>query len=67
MLDELRGFDAIFLGAIGHPDVKPGLEQLSYLPIRLNWIRYQFASRQVYPNVIPGKKQSPQEMICDYP
>lgn len=25
ILDELRGRDAIFLGAIGHPDVKPGI------------------------------------------
>lgn len=25
VLDELKSFDAIFLGAIGHPDVKPGI------------------------------------------
>jgi 3-isopropylmalate dehydrogenase len=25
VIDELRGMDAIFLGAIGHPDVKPGI------------------------------------------
>ena len=25
VLDELRTFDAIYLGAIGHPDVKPGI------------------------------------------
>ena len=24
-LDELRGFDAIYLGAVGHPDVAPGI------------------------------------------
>ena len=24
-VEELRGFDAIYLGAIGHPDVKPGI------------------------------------------
>ena len=24
-VDELRKYDAIFLGAIGHPDVKPGI------------------------------------------
>ena len=24
-LKELKGFDAIYLGAIGHPDVKPGI------------------------------------------
>jgi 3-isopropylmalate dehydrogenase len=25
VLEELKSFDAIFLGAIGHPDVKPGI------------------------------------------
>ncbi len=25
VIDELRGMDAVFLGAIGHPDVKPGI------------------------------------------
>ena len=25
VLEELRGFDAIYLGAIGHPDVQPGI------------------------------------------
>ncbi len=25
VLDELRGFDAVYLGAIGHPDVAPGI------------------------------------------
>ncbi len=25
MVDELRGFDAIYLGAVGHPEVVPGI------------------------------------------
>ena len=38
-VDELRGFDAILLGAIGHPDVKPGiLEQGVLLKLRFPWI-----------------------------
>ena len=24
-IEEFKGYDAIFLGAIGHPDVKPGI------------------------------------------
>ncbi|MCA9165562.1 MAG: tartrate dehydrogenase, partial [Planctomycetales bacterium] len=24
-VEQLRGFDAIYLGAVGHPDVKPGI------------------------------------------
>jgi 3-isopropylmalate dehydrogenase len=31
MLDELRSMDAIFLGAIGHPDVKPGILETKLL------------------------------------
>ena len=35
VLEELRGLDAIYLGAIGHPDVKPGiLEKGILLKIR---------------------------------
>ena len=31
ILDELRAMDAIFLGAIGHPDVKPGILETEIL------------------------------------
>jgi 3-isopropylmalate dehydrogenase len=35
VLEELKGMDAIYLGAIGHPEVKPGiLEQGILLKIR---------------------------------
>jgi len=40
-LEELKTFDAIFLGAIGHPDVKPGiLEQGILLKIRFGLDQY---------------------------
>jgi 3-isopropylmalate dehydrogenase len=40
-VDELRGFDAILLGAIGHPDVKPGiLEQGVLLKLRFSLDQY---------------------------
>ena len=38
VLKELAKVDAIYLGAIGHPDVKPGiLEQGILLKLRLPW------------------------------
>ncbi|MCF8112003.1 MAG: 3-isopropylmalate dehydrogenase [Desulfobacteraceae bacterium] len=41
VLDELRGADAIFLGAIGHPDVKPGiLEKGLLLRLRFELDQY---------------------------
>jgi 3-isopropylmalate dehydrogenase len=41
VLDELRGFDAILLGAIGHPDVKPGiLEKGLLLELRFQLDQY---------------------------
>ncbi len=40
-LDELRGYEAIFLGAIGHPDVKPGiLEKGLLLTLRFELDQY---------------------------
>jgi 3-isopropylmalate dehydrogenase len=41
VLEELRQFDAIFLGAIGHPDVKPGiLEKGLLLELRFQLDQY---------------------------
>jgi 3-isopropylmalate dehydrogenase len=41
VLDELRGLDAILLGAVGHPDVKPGiLERDLLLRIRFELDQY---------------------------
>jgi 3-isopropylmalate dehydrogenase (EC 1.1.1.85) len=40
-IDQLREFDAIFLGAIGHPEVKPGiLEQGILLKVRFALDQY---------------------------
>jgi 3-isopropylmalate dehydrogenase len=40
-VDELRKFDAIFLGAVGHPDVKPGiLEKGLLLELRFQMDQY---------------------------
>ena len=40
-VETLRGFDAIYLGAIGHPDVKPGiLEQGILLRLRFELDQY---------------------------
>src|SRR3972149_4306507 len=41
VLEELRGFDAIYLGAIGHPDVAPGiLEKGLLLRLRFELDQY---------------------------
>lgn len=47
-LDNLRRFDAIFLGAIGHPDVKPGILETGIL------LKTRFALDQ-YINLRPVK------------
>lgn len=48
VLEELKSFDAIFLGAIGHPDVKPGILEKGLL---LN-LRFQL---DLYVNLRPVK------------
>ncbi len=47
-LDELKHFDAIYLGAIGHPDVKPGILEVGIL------LKIRFAFDQ-YINLRPVK------------
>ncbi len=47
-VDELRGFDAIYLGAIGHPDVKPGILEQGIL------LKARFAL-DLYINLRPVK------------
>ena len=47
-IDELRGYDAIFLGAIGHPDVKPGILEQGIL------LKARFAL-DLYINLRPVK------------
>ena len=52
-IDDLRQFDAIFLGAIGHPDVQPGiLEKNILLRIRFELDQYiNLRPVKLYPNV----------------
>ena len=52
-LDELRTFDAIYLGAIGHPEVKPGiLETQILLKLRFELDQYiNLRPVKLYPNV----------------
>lgn len=52
-VDELRKLDAIFLGAIGHPDVKPGILEKGLL-LRLRFELDQYINLRpvkLYPNV----------------
>ena len=48
ILEELKSFDAIFLGAIGHPDVKPGILEKGLL------LQLRFAL-DLYVNLRPVK------------
>lgn len=64
-IDELRKFDAIFLGAIGHPDVKPGiLEKGILLTMRFELDQYiNLRPVKLYPNVYtPIKDKGPAEI-----
>lgn len=64
-VDELRKFDAIFLGAIGHPDVKPGiLEKGILLTMRFELDQYiNLRPVKLYPNVYtPIKDKGPAEI-----
>jgi 3-isopropylmalate dehydrogenase len=52
-VDELRKFDAIYLGAVGHPDVKPGiLEKGLLLELRFQLDQYiNLRPVKLYPGV----------------
>ncbi len=63
--DELRTFDAIFLGAIGHPDVKPGiLEKGLLLELRFRLDQYiNLRPVKLYPGVeTPLKDKGPKDI-----
>ena len=65
VLDELRQMDAIFLGAIGHPDVKPGiLEQGILLKLRFQLDQYiNLRPVKLYPGVeTPLKDKKPEDI-----
>jgi len=64
-VDELRKFDAILLGAIGHPDVKPGiLEKGILLKARFELDQYiNLRPVRLYPGVdCPLKGKGPDEI-----
>ncbi|MDA0747703.1 MAG: 3-isopropylmalate dehydrogenase [bacterium] len=64
-IEELRGFNAIYLGAIGHPDVKPGiLEKGILLRARFELDQYiNLRPVKLYPNVdCPLKNKGPEDI-----
>jgi 3-isopropylmalate dehydrogenase len=64
-IDELRRFDVIFLGAIGHPDVAPGiLEKGILLALRFELDQYiNLRPVKLYPNVdCPLKDKGPADI-----
>lgn len=65
VLAELRAFDAIYLGAIGHPDVKPGILEKGLL-LRLRFELDQYINLRpvkLYPNVpCPLKGKGPRDI-----
>jgi len=64
-IGEFRKFDAMFLGAIGHPDVKPGiLETGILLKIRFSLDQYiNLRPVKLYPNVeTPLKDKGPEHI-----
>ena len=65
VLEEMRGLDSIYLGAIGHPDVKPGiLEQGILLKLRFTLDQYiNLRPVKLYPGVdCPLKDKGPEEI-----
>jgi 3-isopropylmalate dehydrogenase len=65
VLAELQKMDAIYLGAIGHPDVKPGILEKGLL-LRLRFEMDQYINLRpvkLYPNVpCPLKDKGPEEI-----
>lgn len=65
VLEELKGFDAIYLGAIGHPEVKPGILEKNLL-LRLRFELDQYINLRpvkLYPGVeTPIKDKGPKEI-----
>jgi 3-isopropylmalate dehydrogenase len=64
-IDELRNYNAIYLGAIGHPDVKPGiLEKGILLNLRFSLDQYiNLRPVKLYPNVeTPLANKKPEDI-----
>lgn len=65
VIDEMRGLDAVLLGAIGHPDVKPGiLEKGLLLQLRFELDQYiNLRPVKLYPGVeTPIKDKGPEDI-----
>jgi len=64
-VDEMKKFDAIYLGAIGHPDVKPGILEKGIL-LRLRFELDQYINLRpvkLYENVYtPIKEKGPEDI-----
>jgi 3-isopropylmalate dehydrogenase len=64
-IEELKKFDAIYLGAIGHPDVKPGILETGIL-LKARFALDQYINLRpvkLYPNVeTPLKDKGPNEI-----
>jgi 3-isopropylmalate dehydrogenase len=64
-VEEMKGFDAIYLGAIGHPDVKPGiLEKGILLSLRFALDQYiNLRPVKLYPGVeTPLRDKGPEDI-----
>lgn len=65
ILEELKGMDAIYLGAVGHPEVRPGiLEKGLLLRIRFELDQYiNLRPIRLYPGVYtPIKEKGPEDI-----
>jgi len=64
-VEELRDFDAIYLGAVGHPDVKPGILEKGLL-LKLRFALEQYINLRpvkLYPGVAcPLKDKGPEDI-----
>jgi len=68
-VNELRAFDAILLGAVGHPDVKPGvLEKGLLLKLRFDLDQYiNLRPVKLYPGIdtpLAGKSSEDIDFVC---
>jgi len=65
VIEELRTFDAIYLGAVGHPDVKPGILEKGLL-LKLRFALEQYINLRpvkLYPGVwTPIKEKGPEQI-----
>ncbi len=64
-IDEFRKFDSMFLGAIGHPDVKPGILEMGIL-LKIRFALDQYINLRpvrLYPNVeTPLRDKGPEDI-----